>query len=279
MSDDSLVFESDTFTRITRAPKAQWDDDVPEVGGSTYDSADAHGPEPTPPWVITEGDATDDDLGLLKAGKEAEVFLVERTLGDRTNLLAAKRYRRADRRAFRNDVLYTHGRKTGESRFDRAVANGTRKGMLFRAVQWAGFEFELLARLWEAGVPVPYPVQLLGTELMLEYIGDRDGAAPRLAQARGSKADVADWYDQVVELLRRFTQAGIVHADLSAYNLLLWDGRVVAIDFPQAVDLHHHPHGFDVLHRDVVNMCAWFARKGLECDPEELFADLMLDAF
>jgi RIO kinase 1 len=128
-------------------------------------------------------------------------------------------------------------------------------------------------------VAVPYPVQLLGTELLLEYIGDRDGAAPRLAQAHGTRADLADWYGQVVELLRHLTRAGIVHADLSAYNLLVWEGRVVAIDLPQAVDLHHHPHGFDVLHRDVTNVCTWFARKGVEHDPEALFADLMLDAF
>ena len=279
MSDDPLVLASDLFAKTTKTIVPDWDDELPEDGRSTYCNADAHGPSPTPAWVITEDAATDDDLGLLKAGKEAEVFLVERTLGDRTNLLAAKRYRRADRRAFRNDAMYTHGRKTGESRFDRAVANGTRKGMQFRAVQWAGTEFDLLGRLWEGGVPVPYPVQLLGTELLLEYIGDRDGAAPRLAHAHGTRQDLADWYGQVVEILRRFTRVGVVHADLSAYNLLVWHGRVVVIDLPQAIDLHHHPQGFDILLRDVANVCTWFGRKGVLCDPDEVFADLMTWAF
>jgi RIO kinase 1 len=279
MTDDSIVLSGDSFTKNTpRAPKPKWDDDEPDLGRSTYARADARGPAPVPDWLITEDAATEDELGLMKSGKEAEVYLVERNLGDRTNLLAAKRYRRADRRAFRNDVLYTDGRKTGNTRFDRAVAKGTRKGLQFRAVTWAAHEFDLLGRLWESGAPVPYPVQLLGTEVMLEYFGDDDAAAPRLEQARGSKAEVTDWYAQVVELLKLFTRAGIVHADLSAYNLLVWEGKVIAIDLPQAIDLHLHPSWFDVLHRDVVNVCTWFTRKGVECDPDTVFADVMTEA-
>jgi RIO kinase 1 len=73
--------------------------------------------------------------------------------------------------------------------------------------------------------------------------------------------------------------AGFAHADLSAFNLLWWEGRLVFIDFPQAVDLAANPQGLDLLHRDVANVCRWFAKRGLEHDVDEVFADLLVSAF
>lgn len=75
------------------------------------------------------------------------------------------------------------------------------------------------------------------------------------------------------------TAEGIAHADLSAFNLLWWQGRLLFIDFPQAVDIAENPSGLDFLHRDVVNVCTWFGRRGVEHDPEEVFADLVTYAF
>ena len=83
----------------------------------------------------------------------------------------------------------------------------------------------------------------------------------------------------VVEDLGRLTRTGTVHGDLSPYNLLWWRERVWMIDFPQAVDLLQNPHGFDLLHHDVVTVCTWFARKGVDCDGEAVFAELLADAF
>lgn len=247
---------------------------------SSYPDADQHGPGPVPDWVITSGNALDDDLGVLKTGKEAEVSVVERRLGDRTNLLAAKRYRELERRAFRNDVAYRADRNLGPKahREQRAIDKGTRAGLAMHAQLWAAHEFDTLARLWSAGVAVPYPVQRLGTELMLEYLGDDEGGAMRLVQARVSPAERDALLDQAVTLLRDLTANGVVHGDLSPYNLLVWQDRLYAIDLPQAVHPNRNPNGLDFLHRDVVNVLGWFARKGAKVDPEALYVELLDDA-
>ncbi len=149
------------------------------------------------------------------------------------------------------------------------------------AGQWANAEFAALSALWQAGAPVPYPVQLLGTELMLEFIGDPDGtAAPRLAQCRPDRRELADLFEQCVAAMHALARAGYAHGDLSAYNLLVHDGRLVMIDLPQVVDLVANPQGPEYLQRDCENICAWFARRGI--DPTEfefLYGDLMAGTF
>ena len=247
---------------------------------SSYPDADQHGPAPVPDWVITTGNALDADVGLLKTGKEAEVFIVERRHAGTSSLLAAKRYRDLRRRAFRNDVAYRADRNLGPKahREQRAIDKGTRQGLALHAHLWAAHEFDTLAKLWSAGVAVPYPVQRLGTELLLEYLGDEDEGAMRLVQARVSPAERDELLDQAVTLLRAMTANGVVHGDLSPYNLLVWQGRLYAIDLPQAVHPNRNPNGLDFLHRDVVNVLGWFARKGARVDPEALFAELLDDA-
>ena len=118
--------------------------------------------------------------------------------------------------------------------------------------------------LWEAGVPVPYPVGTdRQTSVLQQYLGDDDGAAPRLAQARLGPTDAAPTaWEQLVDALRTMTAAGWVHADLSAYNLLWWEEQVWVIDVPQAVDLHASTNGYELLHRDVTNVCALVRRQG-----------------
>ena len=167
------------FVPIPRAVPVVWDDDEVDPEASTYLDA-RHGPEPVPSWVITSDEARQFELGALKSGKEADVFLVERRWGDRVNLLAAKRYRDVEDRLFRDDARFRQARRTGNRRADLAMAKGTRRGMAFRAEQWVTTEFEILSALWSRGLAVPYPVQLLGHELLLEYLGDEDEAAPRL---------------------------------------------------------------------------------------------------
>jgi len=274
--DDGLVPSTKNFNfeRSTRPARVQWDDDIPDVGASSYPEAE-HGPEPVPDWVITSGFARDTELGLLKTGKEAEVHLVERRHDGHVNLLAAKRYRRHDRGGFKRDSSYREGRRVRDSREMRAMAKGTSTGLAFRAGYWAQNEMTMLGRLWEADVSVPYPVQISGTELMLEYLGDESGGAPRLVNAPLDRAGVEEMFHQAIDALRKMTMARIVHADLSPYNLLVWDERLWVIDFPQAVDMAVNPNGFDFLHRDVVNIVSWFRCKGIDADPDELFATLL----
>jgi RIO kinase 1 len=249
----------------------------------TYSSWDGatHGPEPIPDWVVTEFRAIDTELGILKSGKEADVHLVHRAVpGGHDSLLAAKRYRPAERRMFHRDAGYQEGRRVRRSRETRAMARRTEFGRELLAGQWAAAEFGALSALWRAGAPVPYPVQLSGQEVMLEFIGDPDGtAAPRLAQCRPSPAELADLFDQCREAMLIMARAGYAHGDLSPYNMLVRDGRLVLIDLPQVVDLVANPQGPEFLHRDCVNVCRWFVARGLEdAEYEHLFGDLMAEA-
>ena len=270
---------TENFERMARSFELPpWDDEENDPEATTYPEAD-HGPEPVPAWVITSGEARQVDLGLLKTGKEADVHLVERRHGEAVNVLAAKRYRKFEERLFRNDARYRAARRTGESRLDKAMAQGNKAGMAFRARLWIASEFDALCRLWSAGVPVPYPVQKLGNELILELIGSAEEAAPRLVHARLDRPDLDQAWTQLVEAMHTMVHCGIVHGDLSPYNLLWDQGRVVIIDFPQCVDPIGHPEGISLLERDVTNVSAWFGRHGIECDPSDLFNSLLSEAF
>ncbi|WP_341976966.1 serine/threonine protein kinase [Microbacterium sp. LTA6] len=241
------------------------------------------GPEPRPSWVVTSAGALDTELGILKTGKEADVFLLERAVPDdptQRTLLAAKRYRSSDHSSFHRSAVYTEGRSTRNTRDTRALAKKSSHGREVAAGAWSFAEFEALCRMWELGAPVPYPVQVSGTEVLMEFLGDTTGtAAPRLAQVRSDRAELADFFVQIVDLMRIFAAAGFAHGDLSAYNLLVHEGRVRVIDLPQIVDIIANPQGLDLLHRDCVNVCDWFTRRRVECDAEELFAELLAASY
>jgi RIO kinase 1 len=244
---------------------------------STWDQSipTQRGPEPHPAWLVTDLAAVDTELGILKTGKEADVFLIRRGVpGGRSCLLAAKRYRDAGHRMFHRDSGYLEGRRVRGSRVNRAVASRSTFGRQAIAGQWAHAEFSALARLYGAGLPVPYPAQVLDTELLLEFIGSPDGvAAPRLAETRPGPAELAGLWDQLVQALVDLARDGLAHGDLSAYNLLLLEGRLVMIDLPQVVDVIANPRGEFYLTRDAENIGRWFAARGLDgvCpDPADL---------
>jgi RIO kinase 1 len=238
---------------------------------STWDqpAAGDRGPEPYPRWLVTELAAVDTELGVLKTGKEADVFLVRRGVppSGPSCLLAAKRYRDPEHRMFHRDSSYREGRRVRQSRDNRAMASGSAVGRQMIAAQWAGAEFAALSQLHQAGVPVPYPVQLLGTEVMLEFIGDADGtAAPRLAETRPGADELVLLWGQLVGALSTLARLGLAHGDLSAYNLLVHRGRLVMIDLPQVVDVISHPNGAEFLDRDATNVARWFTARGLSAD-------------
>jgi RIO kinase 1 len=287
-------FDDDEPQFLKRAPRTApepSDVDTPETGDrwSTWDQSTAgeRGPRPHPDWLVTELAAVDTELGMVKTGKEADVRLIRRGVPgtDRSCLLAAKRYRSAEHRMFHRDAGYLEGRRVRESRTNRAMAHRSAFGRQVIAGQWAAAEFAALCRLWtvggELGVTiVPYPVQILGTELLLEFIGSDDGqAAPRLAALRPDPDLLADLWEQLVTALTVLARSQIAHGDLSAYNILVHEGRLVLIDLPQVVDVVANPHGARLLHRDVVNVATWFAARGLPTvDSEELTNDLIREA-
>ncbi|MFJ8438585.1 serine protein kinase RIO [Kitasatospora griseola] len=260
--------------------------DGPPVGDrwSTWDQSTPteKGPQPRPDWVITELAAVDTEFGIVKTGKEADVFLLERSVPgtERRTLMAAKRYRDAQHRMFHRDSGYLEGRQHKESRVSRAMAKRTAFGKEAIAGQWAAAEFTALCRLWSAGVAVPYPVQITGTEILMEFIGDEAGtAAPRLAQLRAEEADIDDLWEQLGRSLSLLAYDGYAHGDLSAYNILVHHGRLVIIDVPQIVDVVANPRGRSFLERDVRNVGAWFVSRDLPPEQvEALVASLAEDA-
>lgn len=245
------------------------------------------GPEPWPDWVVTSSGAIDTELGVVKTGKEADLHLIERFQSGLTpadppvkrSILAAKRYRTLEHRDFHRGAEYQEGRRTRRSRDERAMAKGSAYGRSFAAGMWAFAEFEALSAMHERGAAVPYPVQVDGTELLMEFIGEGTVAAPRLAQSRAEPGELRGLLDQVIDAMRTFTRAGYVHGDLSAYNLLVHRGRVVVIDLPQIVDAIANPNGVGMLHRDCVNIADWFTRKRVEVDAEALFGELLAELY
>jgi RIO kinase 1 len=278
--DDDIMFDKRGHRRHLEVV-----DDTPDVGSrwSTWDQSTPteRGPRPHPDWLVTELAAVDTELGMLKTGKEADVFLVERGVPDtdRSCLLAAKRYRSSEHRMFHRDAGYLEGRRVRESRVNRAMAARSSFGREAISGQWAWAEFSALCRLYERGVPVPYPVQILGTEVLLEFIGSGDEAAPRLAQLRHGTADLPDLWHQLVEAMHTMAVAGFAHGDLSAYNILVHNGLLVIIDLPQVVDVVANPRGKEFLTRDANNVATWFVGHGFpQADGAALAADLCRSA-
>ncbi|MFC9687876.1 serine protein kinase RIO [Kribbella sp. NPDC056951] len=285
MSSDVFRTESDSFTFDFQqvdehlAPNQRWTTWLDVERGS-------RGPEPRPSWVVTAQAAIDTELGVLKTGKEADVFLIERAveaIGDapaQSSLLAAKRYRTEEHRSFHRSTAYVEGRRTRNSRDSRAMAKKTQHGRSVASGQWAYAEWAALNQLWKAGVPVPYPVQIDGTELLMEFIDDGEGgAAPRLAQVRPSKDLLGEYFEQLRGAMRELARAGLAHGDLSPYNVLAQGERIVMIDLPQVIDVVGNPKGMEFLLRDCHNMAAYFTSRGLEIDEQELFADLLSMVF
>jgi Serine/threonine protein kinase involved in cell cycle control len=255
------------------------------------------GPRPYPHWLVTSAAAFDTELGVVKTGKEADVFLIERAVPDAADdlglpgmtasthsILAAKRYRGAENSDFHRSAQYREGRGFRRTRDERAVGRKSAYGRAVSSGRWALAEFEALCTAYRAGVPVPYPVQVNETEILMEFIaadpGSLDGvAAPRLAQLRPNRTESWELFDQVVEIMRAFARAGTAHGDLSPYNLLVQRGRVIVIDLPQLVEIASNPNGLALLERDCVNVCDWFIRRGLDVDAGAVFGELVAEVY
>src|SRR6476469_1948520 len=208
----------------------------------------------------------------LSRGTEADVVLLERAdplEPGQGVVMAAKRYRAPEHRSFHRSASYTEGRSMKRSRDERALKRKSTFGREVAAGEWAISEWGALVRLWNLGLPVPYPVQIDGTEILMEWITYDGETAPRLAQTRPEPEVLQSYFDQLRDALATMVQAGIVHGDLSAYNILAAGPRLVIIDLPQIVDLVGNQNGMDFLLRDCANICGWFRGKGLAVDEHD----------
>ncbi len=241
---------------------------------------------PTPAWVI-DGNFVDEELGVLKAGKEAGCFLVRRRSEDRYCLLVRKDYRKRSNRTYNAPVgagergirreTYTASLVFLESRQRRAVGKADKSayGREILNTAWERREFATLERLWDAGARVPYPVEEYGHGFFMQYIGTVGQAAPRLSELRLDVEGAQRLFDKLIGQLRIFAAEGIVHCDLSAYNVLVQHGAPWIIDVPQAVGLHDHPNGRKLFRRDVESLCAYFVRRGVDADPGRITTSIL----
>lgn len=213
-----------------------------------------------------------DLLYPVKGGKEANVYCCAGHPSTGVPLLAAKIYRPQSHRTMRNDWLYRQGRETNDAsgkairdgRSLRAIAKRTRHGRELLRGSWIVHEYSAMKALHEAGADVPRPVDMRGSTILMEYIGDASAAAPVLHGLRLSAGEAGRLFKRTMFNIECMLRRGLIHGDLSAYNILYWRGRITLIDFPQAVDPTANPNALFLLTRDVSRICQYFNRFGLE---------------
>ena len=213
----------------------------------------------TPPRLqalLAEG-LIDSVVRQLKSGKEADVYVVR--CGDET--CAAKIYKEANKRSFRQAVDYTENRKVRNSRQARAMAKRTSFGRQQQEAAWQSAEVDALYRLAAAGVRAPRPLNFHDGVLLMELVADGEGdAAPRLNDLDFSEADALQHHATLIDEVVRMLCAGVIHGDLSEFNVLLAADGPVIIDLPQAVDAAGNNHAPRMLMRDVDNLRTFFGR-------------------
>ena len=206
--------------------------------------------------MLEEG-LIDSVVRQLMSGKEAMVYVVR--CGEDTR--CAKVYKEADQRSFRQAVDYTENRKVKNSRQARAMAKGTRFGRQAQEAAWQSAEVDALYRLAAAGVRVPKPYNFCDGVLLMELVCDAGGdAAPRLNDVDFIPEDARRHHQSLLQEVVRMLSAGVIHGDLSEFNILLAEDGPVIIDLPQAVDAAGNNHAKRMLLRDVDNLRGFFGR-------------------
>jgi RIO kinase 1 len=223
-----------------------------------------------------------DVLRQVRGGKEATVYCCAAGPETGLELLAAKIYRPRMFRNLRNDARYREGRavldEDGKAersiRAMRAVANGTSYGKALLHFAWMGWEYATLQLLHEAGADVPRPLASGDNAILMEYVGAEERPAPTLNGIRLAPSEAPLVFERLLHNVDLMLACERVHGDLSAYNVLYWEGQVKIIDFPQAVNAFMHPEGRAIFQRDVERLCQYFAPYGIGQDPERLAEEL-----
>ena len=206
---------------------------------------------------LVEAGLVDAVMRQLMSGKEAMIYVVR--CGE--DVRCAKVYKEANLRSFRQSVDYTEGRKVKNSRRARAMEKGSRYGRKAKEEAWQSTEVDALYRLAAAGVRVPRPYDFIDGVLLMELVTDGEGhPAPRLNDVVLTEEQARGAHGTLIREVVRMLCAGIVHGDLSEYNVLLGGEGPVIIDLPQAVDAAGNAHASSMLERDVGNLTRYFGR-------------------
>jgi RIO kinase 1 len=243
------------------------------------------------PWVLSslasfyEDDLITDVLAMVKSGKEATVYCCAAHPSTGLEYVAAKVYRPRMFRSLRNDAVYrasrpqvdAKGREGRGAKRWNATAKETERGRAAKINAWIHYEYETQRLLYDAGADAPRPLAQSGNAVLMEYIGGEPGApAPLLREVTLGRAEAAPLFERVMRNIELWLACDRVHGDLSAYNMLYWDGAITIIDFAQAVDPRYNPAVGDLLARDIARVCQYFTRCGVEADAAALASDLWL---
>jgi RIO kinase 1 len=239
-------------------------------------------------WVINsvapfyQDNLITDVTRLVKGGKEANVYVCDAHPVTGRGLLAAKLYRPRMLRHLKNDAIYKAGRQLRSEegkqmkgrRVKLALRKKTRFGKRVDIMWWIGNEYQTQRLLFDAGADVPEPIAHSGTTILMAYVGDAATPAPTLNEITLPPAEAQPLFNRVMDNVALMLENHHVHGDLSAYNILYWQGEITIIDFPQMVEARTNPHAFQLLQRDIRRICEYFGRFGVKSDPEKLALDL-----
>ncbi len=221
-----------------------------------------------------------DVLAQVRGGKEATVYCCEAHPSTGVGFLAAKIYRPRMFRQLRNDKVYRQGRdvltadgrpvKKTDHRLMRALNKKTDFGVQVSHTSWLMYEYTTLGRLFAAGAAVPQPIASSDNAILMAYCGDAEAPALPLSEIRLEEDEAKPLFDEVLRNVELMLQQHMIHGDLSAYNILYWDGKITLIDFPQVTNSQTNDKAYFILQRDIKRVCEYFARQGVRSDPEAL---------
>jgi RIO kinase 1 len=223
-----------------------------------------------------------DVLRKVKVGKEASVYLCRSGEQVEAPLVAAKVYRPRMLRNLKNDQLYREGRvvldETGKGIVDLGMLKAQRKrsvyGEQIRHQSWLAHEFTTLQTLHEAGADVPRPYEMAPKAILMDYLGDETLPAPTLNTVTLEPGERRPLFERVLHNIEIMLAHEMVHGDLSAYNILYWEGKINLIDFPQVVPARDNRNAYMLFERDVTRLCEYFIDQGLALQPRRLAAEL-----
>ena len=231
-----------------------------------------------------ESELITDVLALVKGGKEANVYRCRAHPSLGVEFLAAKVYRPRRFRSLSNDSLYREGRsvlasngaaiKKSDDRIMRALGKKTAFGVQVAHTSWLMHEYTTIGRLQRAGGSVPVAVGANENAILMGYVGDESRAAPTLQEVRLRPREAGALFREVLRNVALLLDLGLVHGDLSAYNVLYWEGNVTLIDFPQVVTVEGNRAAHDLLGRDVRRIVDHFARYGVKADAEQIVREM-----
>jgi RIO kinase 1 len=213
----------------------------------------------------------DELISGIKTGKEASVFLGKNSEG----FVAVKIYTDLRVRAFKRDASYREGRFIGDSRIEKAIKQGSQKGLDAHQILWVQEEFRQMKHLHQYGARVPKAIAVNGISLVMEFIGDEHGnPAPRISDLKMERDEAQEAFRQSIQNLKLIVRSGRVHGDYSAFNILWHEDRAVVIDFPQVIEIKNNQNANAFLERDVNSLCKTFGKQGVYADEAKVLREV-----